>query len=464
MTYLQIDGYACLVSPKPSPSSAFDAQIIPRTNAQFRRQVKDGKHADPVTWALTRKLVHPSQIPSTLNRLTERIRHSTLPDALQNTLISSLGKSHVTPHQQVPVNHALLKELTGLPSTKAIRSLCLYFSLVQTVPTSSFPAPEDVEAFIRSGQSPYDLLLQVDQPSLLDLGAGDLSFEEDFLDLYLSRFQNGGKAFTLHAQDRLQPGSQFGGQYHANQERLDRLAHVAPEHLQFRFWGGIDMMEFSKQPQCLPQYTMVTCHAPATPTFAYEPTRISRPILHAHLTKMKGRYRKVRVNGEEALEVKHQGKCLTFPPWKFAIQGPLSLLNLVARRGAVGVLAAVDDEVFWEILAQLVDDPNMRPADVVFSPETLPDVFGHVHQALSSLKIGERCHLSDVIPLRRNISGGTTPLERKPVTHRFRFVEIRRGAVFPGMPASFTAHQFAHMSEEAPPWHLVLVPERVPTG
>ena len=255
-------------------------------------------------------------------------------------------------------------------------------------------------------------------------------------------------------------GLNSAAQYHANQERLDRFARVAPEHLQFRFWGGIDMMEFSKQPGCLPQYTVVTCHAPATPTFAYEPTRLSRPILHAHITKIKGRYRKVRVNGEEALEVKHRGTCLTFPPWKFAIQGPLSLLNLVARRGAVGVLAAVDDEVFWEILAQLVDDPNMRPADVVFSPETLPDIFGHVHQALSSLKIGERCHLSDVIPLRKNVPGETTPLERKPVTYRFRFVEIRRGAVFPDVPASFTARQFAHMSEEVPPWHLVLVPDK----
>ena len=457
MTSLQIDGYACRVSTKPSPSSAFDAQ--------FRRQVKDGKHADPVTWALTRKLVHPSQLSNTLTQLTERIRHSTLPDALQHTLIAGLGKSHAASHQQVPINHALLKELTGLPPTKAIRSLCLYFSVVQTgVPVSSCPTPEDVEAFIRSGSSPYDLLLQADQPSLLDLGAGDLSFEEDFLDLYLSRLQNGGKALTLHALDRLQPGSQFGGQYHANQERLDRFARVAPEHLQFRFWGGIDMMAFPKHPQCLTQYTIVTCHAPATPTFAYEPTRISRPTLHAHLTKSKGRYRKVRVHGEEALEVKHRGTCLTFPTWKFAIQGPLALLNLVARRGAVGVLAAVDDEVFWEILAQLVDDPDMRPADVVFSPETLPDVFGHVYQVLSSLKIGERCTLSDVIPLRRNVPEGTTPLERRSVSYRFRFVEIRRGAVFPDVPASFTARQFAHMSEEVPPWHLVLVPERVPTG
>lgn len=443
------------------PSSA-DSPDIPHTTAQFRQRIKDGKHVDPGAWELTRKLVHSSQLPHTLTQLTERIRHSNLPSTLQNVLVASLGTSQATSDQPRRVNPALLKELTGLPPTKALRSLCVYFSLVQAgAPPSSIPAPQDVEAFIKNGGSPYDLLLQVEQPSLLDLGAGDLSFEEDLLDRYLPQFQSSRKVFTLHALDRLQPGSQLGGQYHASQERLGRLTRIAPDHLQFRFWGGIDMMELSKQPQCLPRYTMVTCHAPATPTFAYEPTRVSSPIIQTHLTKSKGRYRKVRVNGEDALEVTHRGKCLTFPSWKFVIQGPLALLNLAARRGALGVLAAIDDEVFWEILAQLVDDPGMRPADVVFSQETLPDVFGHVHQALSSLTIGERCDLSEVIPLRQSLPAGTTPRERKPVACRFRFVEIRRGAVFPGMPAGFTARQFAHMSEEVPPWHLVLVPEEV---
>ena len=222
------------------------------------------------------------------------------------------------------------------------------------------------------------------------------------------------------------------------------------------------MMDLSTHPHLLAQYTMVTCHAPATPTFAYEPTRLSQTTIRAYLTKTKGDYRTVRVRGEEALEVRHRGKALTFPHWKFAIQGPLALLNLAARRGALCVLAAIDDEVFWEILAQLVEDPGMRPTEVVFTPEVLPEVFGHVHHALASLKIGERCNLSDVSPLRQTLPAGANPRERKPGTHRFRFVEIRRGAVFPGMPAGGTARQFRHMSEEVPPWHLVLIPERVP--
>ena len=222
------------------------------------------------------------------------------------------------------------------------------------------------------------------------------------------------------------------------------------------------MMDLSTQPHLLAQYTMVTCHAPATPTFAYEPTRLSPTTIHTHLTKTKGDYRTVRVHGEEALEVMHRGKCLTFPHWKFVVQGPLALLNLAARRGALCVLAAIDDEVFWEILAQLVEDPGMRPTDVVFTPDTLPEIFGHVHQTLSSLKIGERCSLSDIATLRGTVPAESRSRERKPPTYRFRFVEIRRGAVFPGMPAGGTARQFLHMSEEVPPWHLVLVPEQVP--
>ena len=390
----------------------------------------------------------------------ERIQRSPLPGALRDGLAASLN-----PGSASRIDPARLKELTGFPPTKAIRALCVYFALVQEEASSSFaPTPHEVEAFVRRNESPYDFLLQVEKPSLLDLGAGDLSFEEELLDHYLPALQQSGKALTLHALDRLQPGSQLGGAYHASPERLRRFSQYASDNLQFRFWGGVDMTDLSSRPHLLAQYTMVTCHAPATPTFAYEPTRLSPNTIHAHLTETKGEYRTVRIHGEEALEVLHRGKRLTFPSWKFVIQGPLALLNLAARRGALCVLAAVDDEVFWEILAQLVEDPGMRPANVVFTPDVLPEIFGHVYQALISLKIGERCNLSDVTPLRQTIPAGTTHRERNPSNRRFRFVEIRRGAVFPGMPAGSTVRQFRHMSEEAPPWHLVLVPERVPGG
>lgn len=438
------------------------APATPQNPAQLRRLLKESKSAHPVAWESARKLVHRSRLAHTLDELVERIRRSPLPSTLREGLVAGLG---TTPASTGGIDQARLKELTGFPPTKAIRALCVYFALVrEEAPSSLGPAPHDVEAFVQQNPSPYDLLLQVEKPSLLDLGAGDLSFEEELLDHYLAALQQNGKTLTLHAQDRLQPGSQLGGAYHADPERLRRFARYSPDDLQFRFWGGVDMMDLSSHPHLLAWYTMVTCHAPATPAFAYEPTRLSPATIHAHLTGTKGEYRTVRVHGEEALEVMHRGKRLTFPAWKFVIQGPLALLNLAARRGALGVLAAIDDEVFWEILAQLVEDPGMRPTDVVFTPDVLPEIFGQVHQALSSLKVGERCNLSDVTPLRQTMPGGTTSRERKPGPYRFRFVEIRRGAVFPGMPAGSTARQFRHMSEEVPPWHLVLVPERVPAG
>ena len=429
----------------------------PQDPAQLRRFLRESKSADPVAWESARKLVHRSRLEHTLARLVERIQHSPLPGTLRDGLVAGLD-----PASAKGIDQVRLKELTGLPPTKAIRALCVYFALVHEEVLASGPAPDKVEAFVKQNVSPYDLLLHVEKPSLLDLGAGDLSFEEEFLDHYLSSLQHSGKALALHAVDRLQPGSQLGGAYHADPERLRRLTHDAPDTLQFRFWGGVDMMELSTHPHLLARYTLLTCHAPATPTFAYEPTRLSPATIHSHLTKTKGDYRTVRLRGEKALEVMHRGQALTFPHWKFVIHGPLALLDLAARRGALCILSAIDDEVFWEILAQLVEDSGMRPPDVVFTPETIPQIFGHVHQTLASLKIGERCNLSDVTPLRQAMPVSATPRERNPIAYRFRFAEIRRGAVFPGMPAGGTARRFRHMSEEVPPWHLVLVPEQVP--
>ena len=429
----------------------------PQDPAQLRRSLQESKSADPAAWESARKLVHRSRLEHTLARLVERIQQSPLPGTLRDGLIAGLN-----PASAEEVGRMRLKELTGLPPTKAIRALCVYFDLAREEAPSSGPAPHEVEAFVKQDVSPYDLLLHVEKPSLLDLGAGDLSFEEEFLNHYRPSLQQGGTALALHAVDRLQPGSQFGGAYHADPERLRRLTRDAPDTPHFRFWGGVDMMDLSTHPHLLARYTLLTCHAPATPTFAYEPTRLSPGTIHSHLTKTKGEYQTVRVRGEKALEVMHRGQALTFPHWKFVIYGPLALLDVAARRGALCILSAIDDEVFWEILAQLVEDSGMRPPNVVFTPETIPGIFGHVHQTLASLKIGERCNLSDVTPLRQNFPAGATHRERNPVAYRFRFAEIRRGAVFPGMPAGSTARQFRHMSEEVPPWHLVLVPEPVP--
>jgi hypothetical protein len=42
----------------------------------------------------------------------------------------------------------------------------------------------------------------------------------------------------------------------------------------------------------------------------------------------------------------------------------------------------------------------------------------------------------------------------------FSSIQIRRGAVFPNIPASSTARRFCDMVDETTPWFLCLVPER----
>jgi hypothetical protein len=182
-------------------------------------------------------------------------------------------------------------------------------------------------------------------------------------------------------------------------------------------------------------------------------------MIDAHLRETKGRSRKVRVEGEEALEVLDGGRSLLFPPWKFDIQGPLALLELLADKGQLCLLGAVDNEVFWEILSQLLADVRFRPRDVIFTPAILPDVFGSVHTSLNSLPIGRSLVLSDLADLREDLPRmlGTGPRGSWP--YRFRHVEVRRGALFEGQPAGRTARMFKDMVQEAPPWMLILVPD-----
>lgn len=426
--------------------------------SQFRHQVKQAKHEDAVGWELTRKLLDAHSLDATLKRLLERIRDSQCSPSIQNALLATIMSQEATSPKRMGYVDSL-KELTGFPPTKALRALCLYFDLVHPEsPSDSNFDSQALETFIQSHSNPYDWLLETDHPSLLDLGAGDLSFEEELLDQFFPQIQNAGKSITLHALDRLQPGSQFGGVYHANQERLIRFSQYAREHLNFRFWGAKDMLDLSTPRELLKSYSIVTCHAPATPTFAFEPTRLSQHTIQEHLTRTKGEFKNVRVQGEEALEVKHRGRTLTFPSWKFAIRGPLALLDQVARRGQLCILSAIDGEVFWEILAQLVEDEAMRPVNVVFTEENIPKIFKDVYESLSSLKEGERCSLSKVTHLRTQLPYTLTPPPRGSSGFRFRHVEIRRGAVFSEMPASFTARQFSRMTEETPPWCLILVP------
>ncbi len=313
---------------------------------------------------------------------------------------------------------------------------------------------EQTEHALRGHHNPYDLLLDAELPSLLDLGAGDLSFAEELTTRYLPRLRQKQKTLTLHCVDRLQPGSRFGGPLHAPPERLKWLR--SQDGLQFKFWGGQDMFEALSHKTALAHYTLVTCHAPANPTFAYEPTRVSPAVIEQHLRSARGEYRVVREAGEKALEVLHGGRALLFPPWKFEIRGPLPLLDLMRRRASVVVLSAMDQDVFWEVLSQLVADPQARPPDTILTSAHLPHLFGGLHAKLTALPVGSCASLADLTTLRDDIPA---VLDRVGSSYRFRYAEVRRGALFDNFPASQTARRFGSMKEEAPPWMLVLVPD-----
>jgi len=132
---------------------------------------------------------------------------------------------------------------------------------------------------------------------------------------------------------------------------------------------------------------------------------------------------------------------------------------LMGQRGQVGVLSAIDDEVFWEMLSQILADDRYRPRDQIFTKDCIPEIFGDVYKALSSLPIGERVDLSKIAELRKSINFGAATLGNSSTFSKFGYVEIRRGAFWEGIPSSFTAQQFSHMKEESIPWWIIFIPD-----
>ena len=439
--------------------------VNPDILAAFRRQVTSARSSDAISWDASRHLVNPRQWPTTLTSLLEAVETSTLPNEIKRSLVAILPQAH-TPAESPSCSDAL-KQLTGLPPTKALRALCVLLG-VQVRPLSKWPLPtltaDAVAGFVRQHASPFDLLVEHVPASVLDLGAGDLSFAEELVTSYEPRLATQGRSLILHCLDRLNPDSQLGGPLHAHPLRLRGLR--ARPGVQFRFYGDQDMFALEplvKDQRLAARYLIVTCWAPATPTFAYEPTRLSADVLAEELRRTKGDSRRVTHGKEPALEVLHAGRSLLFPSWKFDIRGPLALLELMATRGALCVLGAVDSQVFWEILSQLIDDPRVRPTNLVLSAQTIPEVFGDIFHQLSALPVGGSCILSDLAPLRQSFPSVLPGPIGHTASYRFREVTIRRGALLEGIPASSTARRFQDMREETPPWFLTLVPELIPT-
>ena len=428
-----------------------DHQIL--TIQEFRRRMKTVRETFPHHWEASRKLMAPESLASTLPVLLQSIQQVGLESTLHKRLLDAVQQfgGHIKSREV----HQALKELTGLPPSKALRALLVWGVLA--VGENNQNASEDLsvdklEHCLRESQNPYDVLLQATDPSLLDIGAGDLTFEQELVEQYVSQLRTQSKALTLHAFDRLMPGSRVGGVYHKNRDREGYLKGFPGNELKYQFWGGIDIEQFGQARGVLPQYTMCTCHAPANPTFAVEPSRVDRKLIHDYLRSTRGESRLSRYEGEPVLEVSHQGKELTFPPWKFDIVGPVGLLQCMTQRSRVGVLSAIDDEVFWELLSQILAEDQFRPHNKIFTRENIPKIFGHLYTELVSRPMGERIDLAKIANLR-----DAMPFDKTPRPLKFRYVEIRRGAVWPETPSSFTARQFSHMKEEAPPWWIIYV-------
>ena len=427
-----------------------------RVIADFRRRLREAVENNREAWAASRRLVAPSVAAETLQRLHEAVAGSSLDPGIRQVLLQLLASANDDSLQAIPYEG--LRELTGLNPTKAVRNLCLLLgvgaSAVEAGPPSSM-TQEKVEAAVRGNDNPFDVLLEADVASVVDCGAGDLTFEEKVVEQYLGPLERAGRALTLHAFDRLAPQKPFSAFVQADRDRLHRLRRHSSPALRFRYDGDRDMLDLASWRQDCARYTIAVCNSPATPTFAYEPSRLGHDAIHAHLRQTKGEFRRVKIKGREVLEVVHKGERLTFPPWKFDVSGPLALLDLLSRKGKLCILYAVDMETFWEVLSQLLPEETARPPGVFFVEGNVRQFFGAVYDQLLRLSIGQKMILPKV---RQDIPRVLGDEGRRGETYGFRFVEIRRGALFPGVPAGRTAYLFDQMKLEAAPWFLTLVP------
>jgi len=424
---------------------------------EFRTRIKSVRESSPQHWEASRKLMPPEILATRLPVLIQSIQQAGLRASIQDRLIAVVQQYG----QQLKTRevHQVLKELTGLPPSKAIRALLVWGVLAvgEDQGASEDLFTEESERWLRESRNPYDILLQSAAPSLLDIGAGDLTFEQELVDQYVPQLRSHKRPLRVHAFDRLTPGSRVGGVYHKNPHREQYLQSFPQEELQFQFWGGIGIDQFGQAKGTLRRYTMCTSHAPANPTFAYEPTRVDQKRIQEYLRSTRGQSQLSRYEGEPVLEVSHQGKQLTFPPWKFDIAGPVALLRCMTQRSPIGVLSAIDDEVFWELLSQILADIQYRPRNQIFTKDNIPEIFGEVYTALHALAIGDRMDLSRIAQLRGHLATETTPKDKTPTSLAFRYVEIRRGAIWKGIPSSFTAQQFSNMKEESPPWWIIFL-------
>ncbi|MEO5864460.1 MAG: hypothetical protein ABIQ79_05440, partial [Nitrospiraceae bacterium] len=123
------------------------AQVL----ADFRSQVTQLLQERDKEWEASRKLVEAKQLTATLKRLIEESHRVDLPLTVRDAIALALGNAEAERIQDLPGPR--LKELTGLPPTKAVRALCVWFGVVEG-PASPWPVTsrqsKEIEAFAQS--------------------------------------------------------------------------------------------------------------------------------------------------------------------------------------------------------------------------------------------------------------------------------------------------------------------------
>ena len=234
--------------------------MSPETNplAEFRRLINRRARQFPTLWEASKQLIEKSAFPSTDARLLRRSQEKDPPATIKESLRTVFGQKQAQRVQDL--DGKSLKALTGFPPAKALRALCVFFELIAR-PGSQWPVPmmssEEIEQRIRHTANPFDLLRYTEVASVLDLGAGDLSFASELVDLYVPEMQRQNRQLILHCLDRLDPHSKLGGPLHPEQDRLRMLQEKVGST--FAFFANQDMFDLrnlDEQGKLVPRYTI----------------------------------------------------------------------------------------------------------------------------------------------------------------------------------------------------------------
>ena len=101
--------------------------VDPQVLADFRASLGRAREDNRQAWGSSTRLVGRATLDTTLHRLLTNIRSASLPPPLREALLACFEQG-ARSHAQ-PVWGERLKDLTGLPSTKALRALCVLFGV-----------------------------------------------------------------------------------------------------------------------------------------------------------------------------------------------------------------------------------------------------------------------------------------------------------------------------------------------